>query len=252
MADDTNFEPQLAAAYAKAPKVVQDYISSGELEKFLGRIRGQYRFSTEQMAPIGAEILMALLGITTLADVRIGIKVGTDIPTAVRSQLLDDIQASVFEPLEKKLPPAPVVKKEVATAPSVPLKPVPPPAPINRLAQAATPKLLPKHEDAKPVPPPVVQKAAPSAPVTPPVLTKMPTAPVIKPVAPPIKSTSPQPQPAARIEPKPVLVPPVSAPKPPLVAPVPQSVAPKAPSAPVPPKSTEPVKRIDPYREPIE
>ena len=41
MADDTNFETKLAAAYAKAPQAVRGYVASGEFEKFLGRIRGQ-------------------------------------------------------------------------------------------------------------------------------------------------------------------------------------------------------------------
>ncbi|MBY0110840.1 hypothetical protein K2Y00_02445 [Patescibacteria group bacterium] len=264
MADDTNFEAKLAAAYAKAPQVVREYIASGGFEKFLERIRGQYRFSSPEMATIGTEILMTLLGISTLADVKVGIKVGTNIPIRVCDDLLEDIKTSVFDPLEKKLPPAPPVSKTKPGAPIVPPKPVAPPAPINRLAPPAAPKLLPKHEDAKPV----VAAAASVTPVTsvkpvpaplkstPPLMPKASSAPVVKPAMPaiqppkpiaPVIPTPPPPKPAS-------IFPPVAAPAPksPLIAPIPSTVPPKTPAAPVAQKNPEPTKRVDPYREPVE
>ncbi|GEM_PF-2297249 len=209
-------------AFNRAPKDVQDYIASGDLEKFLTRMRTQFRLPDSVAALAGHEIVMALLNITNPDELPVAFEVDARVPDEVIDPLVIEVREAVFGPLRAKLEKVGLIPVDASSKESAKeAAEVAPPPPINRLKPALKPEV------------PVTAPVPPTPPVPPPT------------AAPPIPKPFGADIAAPLVKPAVIVPPPVVADTPSLVG----KTRPGEPSAPVTLKpSTSPTK-LDPYRE---
>lgn len=229
--DEKNLTGEVLKAYQDSPKEIQAYISN-EFFDFVEFVRERLSLTPTQSDIASSEILYALLSISDMKELKENL-VAAGLSEDIAIPIVGMVSEGIFEPLLEQ-------NKEKPRAAA----PVPPPAPLNRLAGTPAPKLLPK-----PVTPPATPVAAPAPkPLVPaPTIVAKP-APVEVP-----KPVVPTPTPTPIVPPSAVVAPKPPSPQP-IVAPVPPAEDKKHPEAqavPTPPVP-KPAIPVDPYREPLE
>lgn len=143
----------VVSAFGAAPKSVQSFIASGELEKTLASFKAELAIPESAMESVSNEVLFALLGVVEVEEIEEGLREEKDVP----ENIIESIAERTAAILERLVP------EEYAQDDAPQAKPAPrtgSPAPALGLiatpAISKAPVLLPK-----PVP-------LPSAPVSPP------------------------------------------------------------------------------------
>lgn len=169
--EDTQLQSAMQERFTKLPKVVQDAITSADVEKHLRELANTHKLHLDQWTKLENEVMLALLGFEPVGDLAKNIKseVGTDEASSVA--IAADISKIVFEPIRgelERLLEHPEAKVEtVSEVDSVRTQvlantgsgaPATPPPPIPSVAPATPPAPAPEVK---------VERAAPTPSYTP-------------------------------------------------------------------------------------
>jgi cell division septation protein DedD len=165
--DEKELQTQLATRFKKLPKVVQDAITSAEVEKHLRALSEKHKLHLDQWAVLENEVMLTMVGLEKPADLAKNIAREVGVQEDVAEALAADISATVFAPvrveLERLVPdaegsaapaPAPVpppqatpaiapVPASAATPTPIPAAPTTPPAPAQPIIAATPPRTAP-------------------------------------------------------------------------------------------------------------
>lgn len=100
---DTQLDAVMQERFAKLPKVVQDAITSADVQKHLQELAKTHKLHLDQWTTLENEVMMVLLGIESTSAMQANIQkeVGVDAETA--TALANDISGIVFAPIRQEL-----------------------------------------------------------------------------------------------------------------------------------------------------
>jgi len=101
MADDINKD--LKERFAQLPKVVQDAITSADVEKRLRALADTHKLHLDQWQQLENEVMLVLLGADAMANLQKNIKNEVGVSDEVAAALAKDISEGVFEPIRQEL-----------------------------------------------------------------------------------------------------------------------------------------------------
>jgi hypothetical protein len=101
--EDTQLQSAMQERFTKLPKVVQDAITSADVEKHLRELANTHKLHLDQWTKLENEVMLALLGFEPVGDLAKNIKseVGTDEASSIA--IAADISKIVFEPIRGEL-----------------------------------------------------------------------------------------------------------------------------------------------------
>jgi len=101
--NDADFDAKIQERFQQLPKVVQDAITSADIEQHLRQLAERHRLHLDQWERLENEVMLALLGFQPMDDLakNIGREVSVDPSTA--ASLATDISAIVFQPVREEL-----------------------------------------------------------------------------------------------------------------------------------------------------
>lgn len=155
-------EKSLQERFELLPKVVQDAISSADVEKHLRELADTHKLHLDQWQSLENEVMLALFGFQPIKELQTNIKKVVGVTDEIAAALAADISRVVFEPIRQELertlehPEAKAkevsgvettrsqILKDAAPADSGGPPPVPPPPPAPVLP--ATPPAPPTTE----------------------------------------------------------------------------------------------------------
>lgn len=103
MTPDTELNTQLQERFAKLPKVVQDAITSADVEKHLRELAEHHKLHLDQWELLENEVMLSLLGFQPAADLAENIQKHVAVDQTTATSLASDISTIVFEPIRKEL-----------------------------------------------------------------------------------------------------------------------------------------------------
>lgn len=89
--------------FQKLPPVVQNAITSADVEKHLRELAQTHRLHLDQWTALENEVMLALLGLEPVADLAKNIKSEVGVDDAVATALASDISTIVFAPIRGEL-----------------------------------------------------------------------------------------------------------------------------------------------------
>lgn len=100
---DTQLDAVMQERFTKLPKVVQDAITSADVQKHLQELAKTHKLHLDQWTTLENEVMMVLLGIESTSAMQANIQkeVGVDAETA--TALANDISGIVFAPIRQEL-----------------------------------------------------------------------------------------------------------------------------------------------------
>lgn len=103
MAPEKDLDTELQERFAQLPKVVQEAITSADVEQHLRTLADTHKLHLDQWEKLENEVMMTLLGFQKTEDLQKNIEraVGADAATA--ASLASDISTIVFEPIRQEL-----------------------------------------------------------------------------------------------------------------------------------------------------
>jgi hypothetical protein len=129
--NDKELDTKLQERFKQLPKVVQDAITSADVEKRMRTLADTQKLHLDQWEALENEVMLALLGFQPVEDLEKNIKSEVNVSDEVASTLASEVSKIVFEPIREEL------ERELAhpsapTAPPTPaVLPATPPAPPN-------------------------------------------------------------------------------------------------------------------------
>ena len=102
-AEEAKLAQMIRDQFGKLPKVVQDAISSADVEKHLRDLATKHKLHLDQWETLENQVMLTLLGIQDSDDLKNNIKNEVVVPDEVAQELTDDISANVFEPVRAQL-----------------------------------------------------------------------------------------------------------------------------------------------------
>ncbi len=94
---------KLQARFTELPKVVQDAITSAEVEHHLRRLADTYKLHIDQWQLLENEVMLTLMGFLKPEELEGNIKHDVGLDAEVSKKLADDISTTVFEPIRAEL-----------------------------------------------------------------------------------------------------------------------------------------------------
>lgn len=89
--------------FKKLPKVVQDAITSADVEKHLRALSDKHKLHLDQWSLLENEVMLALLGFEKIDDIAKNIQSEVGMDAAAAAALAEDISKIVFEPIRGEL-----------------------------------------------------------------------------------------------------------------------------------------------------
>ncbi len=102
-ADEQELNKQIGERFKKLPKVVQDAITSADVEKHLRELADTHKLHLDQWQSLENEVMMTLLGFQPSEELAANIASEVGIPQALADTLASDISKIVFEPVRQEL-----------------------------------------------------------------------------------------------------------------------------------------------------
>ncbi len=93
----------LNARFSALPKVVQDAITSADIEKHLRELANIHKLHLDQWAALENEVMLAILGIQRMEDLEQHIKAEVNLDDVTAHALAQDISRIVFAPVRQEL-----------------------------------------------------------------------------------------------------------------------------------------------------
>jgi hypothetical protein len=100
---DTIVDQELKERFAQLPKVVQDAITSADVEKRMRELADTQKLHLDQWESLENEVMLALLGFQPVEDLEKNIKSQVNVTDDVAKALAADISKIVFEPIRGEL-----------------------------------------------------------------------------------------------------------------------------------------------------
>ncbi len=97
------FEQQIQEHFAQLPKVVQDAITSVDIEKRLREIADGYKLHLDQWNLLENQVMLTLMNLQRAQDLKANIEKGVGVDDAVAAALAADISRIVFDPVRGEL-----------------------------------------------------------------------------------------------------------------------------------------------------
>lgn len=102
-ANSTDFNKQLEERFAQLPKVVQDAITSADVEKHLRELAETHKLHLDQWEKLENEVMLALLGFQRAEDLAENIQKEVNVDASTAAQIAADISTIVFVPIRQEL-----------------------------------------------------------------------------------------------------------------------------------------------------
>lgn len=100
---ETELDEGLKERFAKLPKVVQDAITSADVEKHMRELADTHKLHLDQWQTLENEVMLALLGVQPADDLEKNIKNEVVVSAETAKALTADISRIVFEPIRAEL-----------------------------------------------------------------------------------------------------------------------------------------------------
>lgn len=119
MDEQNNIDTTLAEQFKSLPKIVQDAITSADVQKHMRTLADSHQLHLDQWQLLENEVMLTLLGLQPIDELGKNIQTEVGVSQEVAVALAGDISKVVFEPIRQELersldnPDA----KEVATTP---------------------------------------------------------------------------------------------------------------------------------------
>src|SRR3989344_1469422 len=101
--EKNELDTKLQARFALLPKVVQDAITSADVEKRLRVLADTHKLHLDQWETLENEVMLALLGFSPTEELVENIKTEVGVPENVAQELAGDISKVIFEPIRQEL-----------------------------------------------------------------------------------------------------------------------------------------------------
>ena len=99
----TELEIALKERFDKLPKVVQDAITSADVEKRMRELADTHKLHIDQWQALENEVMLTLLGVQPIEDLEKNIKSEVGVLDEIAKALTEDISKIVFEPIRAEL-----------------------------------------------------------------------------------------------------------------------------------------------------
>ncbi len=146
MQDDKEFDDLIKQRFAQLPKVVQEAITSADVEKRMRELADTQKLHLDQWESLENEVQLTLLGVQPIEELQKNIKKEVGVDDATAKTLTEEISKIVFEPIREELerqlehPDAKAAnisaveaagKEAIRVETAPPVQPATPPAPAN-------------------------------------------------------------------------------------------------------------------------
>lgn len=96
-------EKQMQERFAQLPKVVQQAITSADVQKHLRELADAHKLHLDQWTALENEVMLALLGLEPIGSLAANIEKEARVDSATAQSLAQDISQIVFAPIRKQL-----------------------------------------------------------------------------------------------------------------------------------------------------
>lgn len=103
MSDQDDFDTLVKERFQLLPKVVQDAITSADVEKRLRELAEGHKLHLDQWQLLENEVHLTLLGVKPVEDLEVNIKNEVLVPEETAHELAEGISKIVFEPIREEL-----------------------------------------------------------------------------------------------------------------------------------------------------
>src|ERR1700761_2951610 len=100
---DTDLQQQIADRFKQLPKVVQDAITSADVEKRMRELADTQKLHLDQWEALENEEMLTLLGFQPIDELEKNIKSEVGVTDEVAKALTESISKIVFEPIRGEL-----------------------------------------------------------------------------------------------------------------------------------------------------
>lgn len=101
--NDSELDEKIKERFKQLPKVVQDAITSADVEKRMRTLADTQKLHLDQWEALENEVMLALLGFQPIEDLQKNIKSEVGIPDELAKSLTEEISKIVFEPIRQEL-----------------------------------------------------------------------------------------------------------------------------------------------------
>lgn len=101
--EEKEFDAKLQERFKQLPKVVQDAITSADVEKRMRALADTNKLHIDQWESLENEVMLALLGFQPIEDLQKNIKGEVGVTDDVAKTLTADISKIVFEPIREEM-----------------------------------------------------------------------------------------------------------------------------------------------------
>ena len=101
--EEKDFKDKLAERFAQLPKVVQDAITSADVEEHLRTLADTHKLHLDQWEKLENEVMLALLGFQRSEDLQKNIEGEVGVDAATAALLATSISRVVFGPIRQEL-----------------------------------------------------------------------------------------------------------------------------------------------------
>ena len=103
MIQDQDTSAVLKERFAQLPKVVQNAITSADVQKHLRELANKNKLHLDQWGKLENEVMMTLFGVTPVDELLPNIKKHVGVSDEMATQLANEISKIVFEPIREEL-----------------------------------------------------------------------------------------------------------------------------------------------------
>lgn len=101
--EQNNVDKQLAEQFKGLPKVVQDAITSADVQKHMRELADIHKLHLDQWQSLENEVMLTLLGVQAVDQLEKNIQSEVGVPQDTAAALAADISKIVFEPIRQEL-----------------------------------------------------------------------------------------------------------------------------------------------------
>jgi hypothetical protein len=100
---DKDFDEKMQARFKELPKVVQDAITSADIQRRMRALADTNKLHLDQWEALENEVMLSLLGFQAVGDLQKNIKQETGVSDEVATNLASEVSKIVFEPIRQEL-----------------------------------------------------------------------------------------------------------------------------------------------------
>ncbi len=100
---DTELEKSLKERFEKLPMVVQNAITSADVEKRMRELADTHKLHLDQWQSLENEVMLTLLGVQPIENLEKNLENEVNVSAEVAASLAGDISKIVFEPIRQEL-----------------------------------------------------------------------------------------------------------------------------------------------------